>query len=254
MAIIIDGTTGIDLGHTPVNNGTNYEVEGNLSLSGVGAIITGDFSNLTFNNRTIFQSSVPNGNTGISLIPNGTSTVALHQYNTRPDIANSSSFQVGVDGTVCRINSFKNGTGIYLPIVLLTGNSERMRIDTSGNVLVTGSGGLGYGTGSGGTVVQLTSKGTSVTLNKPSGTITCNNSSLDANSHTTFLLNNSLISIGDQLIVNMVYGTGAANVYNITAEVATSGVASIGIWNFNTSTAFSEAIQIRFSILKGATS
>lgn len=44
-----------------------------------------------------------------------------------------------------------------------------MRIDTSGNVLVTGSGALGYGAGSGISVVQPSTSGkaTSVTVNKP---------------------------------------------------------------------------------------
>ena len=56
--------------------------------------------------------------------------------------------------------------------------TERARIDSSGNVLVTNPAGLGYGTGSGGTVTQATSKSTTVVLNKPTGQITMNGAAL----------------------------------------------------------------------------
>jgi len=58
--------------------------------------------------------------------------------------------------------------GAY-PIVFYTnGANERLRIDSSGNVLVTNPALLGYGTGAGGTVTQGATSGklTAVTLNK----------------------------------------------------------------------------------------
>ena len=334
---------------------------GNLNITGVGKRITGDFSNATFGNRVIFQTSTNNSNTIVSAIPNGTATETYFSVRNNSDADNASNTSLGVTAGASVIGATKTGTGSYLPLTFVTSDTERVRIDTEGNVgigtsspgcklnvvessfvtvarfentsghlgtytgialncnnsssnaykgmfydfrnennialagvhcdvntdgsseiyfdttpagvrttdrrvtagkftktgdflLTSGTGALGYGTGAGGVVTQLTNKNTAVTLNKPCGTITCSKSSLGANGHDTFLLYNSLIQAGDHLLVNMVYGTGTANVYTITSEVGSSGgVASIGLWNFNQSTAFSEAIQIRFSIIKGAT-
>lgn len=146
-------------------------------------------------------------------------------------------------------NPFIGSGGAYT-LSLCTNGSERLTLDSVGKVLVTSPAGLGYGTGAGGTVTQLTSKNTAVTLNKPTGTIICSNSAISPNSRVNFILNNSLIQSGDQIIVNMIYATGTVNSYNVTAEIG-SGLALINIWNFSGLT-FSEAIQIKFEILKGA--
>jgi len=82
------------------------------------------------------------------------------------------------------------GTLSNHPVDFYTNSVARMRIDSSGNILNTSSGGLGYGTGSGGTVTQATSKTTNVTLNKTNGKITMNNASLGAGASATFGLLN----------------------------------------------------------------
>ena len=84
--------------------------------------------------------------------------------------------------------------------------SERMRIDSKGNVLVKSSGGLGYGTGSGGTVTQITSRTTGVTLNKTNGSITLV-SAAGSPTWQTFTVTNSTVEATDTIIVNQKSGT-----------------------------------------------
>lgn len=141
MAITIDGTTGIT---TPglVNTGTesvvNITSTGNLNFSGTAQRITGDFSNVT-TTSVAFQSSVTNGPTQLAVIANGTSTNAgINFYSNSADITNSSRGLIRIDtaGPDFKIDSQKTGTGTYLPITFYTGGSERLRIDTSGNLLV----------------------------------------------------------------------------------------------------------------------
>lgn len=115
------------------------------------------------------------------------------------------------------------------------------------NLLINNGTAFGYGTGSGGTVTQLTSKSTPVTLNKPSGQITTSNSSLASGTTTSFYLNNSLLSIGDNLSINC---SSHAN-YSVRARIG-AGAAEIIIIQ-NSGSTLSEAIVINYSVIKGAT-
>lgn len=128
--------------------------------------------------------------------------------------------------------------------------TAHLRIDTSGNVLVTGSGGLGYGTGSGGTVTQLTSKSTSVTLNKPSGRITMNNAALAGGAEVSFKLYNSTISITDTVHV-MVNSASNGWTYSVRSVGSLSGDISIYIKNEHYGS-LSDSIDIYFAVIKGA--
>lgn len=131
--------------------------------------------------------------------------------------------------------------------------TERLRIDASGNVLVTGSGGLGYGTGSGGTVTQATSKSTSVTLNKPSGQITMNNAALASNAVVAFPLSCSQIAAGDVVAVSLKSGHATAGTYQVWSEASTAGAVTICVRNISGSS-LSEALVLNFVVIKGATS
>ena len=131
--------------------------------------------------------------------------------------------------------------------------TERMRIDSSGNVLVTSAAGLGYGTGAGGTVTQATSKATAVTLNKPTGQITMNNAALAGSASVIFALSNSLISATDTVIVSHSATGGTANAYVTQALTCGAGSVTIRVTNI-TAGSLSEAAIINFSIIKGATS
>ena len=112
---------------------------GDIVLSGSGKRITGDFSNATIANRVIFQTSTVNGQTSIGVLPNGTSKSADLNLFGGADPANASIAQIVNTGDEVSFRNAVTGTGTYLPMTFYTGGSERMRIDTSGNVLVDGN-------------------------------------------------------------------------------------------------------------------
>lgn len=225
---------------------------GNLNITGTGKKITGDFSNATETNKVMFQTSIVNSATVLGIVPNGTSTTAICRIFNSSDVNNSSIGNFRISSVDVAIWSTKFGTGSYLPLTFYTSDTERMRIDTSGNILVTGGGGLGYGTGSGGTVTQLTSKSTSVTLNKPSGQIITSSSALGAGVTTAFILNNTLLTGNDNIKV-IVGATGAAGAYQADCTYCINGAANITIKNLDSSSR-TDAVAINFTIIKGASS
>lgn len=116
---------------------------------------------------------------------------------------------------------------------------------------VTSSGGsIGYTTGAGGTITQATNKGTGVTLNKQSGEITLSNAALAAGTIVSFTLTNTAIAATDVLILNHVT-TGTRGGYGLNAQCG-NGSAIIYVRN-NTAGSLSEAIVIRFVLIKGVT-
>jgi hypothetical protein len=115
-------------------NVTALTTSGNLTFSGANNRITGDFSNATLANRVMFQTSTVNGSTSIYAIPNGTATVSGYAAFNSQDVNNASYLNVTANATTTSLDAGKFGTGTYLPMTFLTGGSERVRIDTSGNV------------------------------------------------------------------------------------------------------------------------
>ena len=125
-----DGTAAITIDDSTGNVG----LSGNLTFSGTGQRITGDTSNATFGNRLAVQNSVTNGITQIPLLPNGTATTAGILPFNNSDTTNAAFFLVAARSTDATLLSGITGTGTYLPMTFYTGGSERLRIDTSGNV------------------------------------------------------------------------------------------------------------------------
>ena len=321
VAITGGTVNGTSVGATTPSTGsfTSLTDSGNLTFTGTGNRITGDFSNATIANRVLFQTNVVDGNTSVGVIPNGSSQGSTIRAYNNSNVTNCSHATLASLSTESRIESGIIGSGTYLPITFYTsgaermridtsgnvgiggiadykldvfngnlrlnGNArtvagdssiyfgsntnnyiysgdatnimafavngaERMRIDTSGNVLVTNVAGLGYGAGAGGTVTQATSKSTAVTLNKPTGKITLNGASLAAATIVSFTLTNTLIAATDTLIINH-QSVGTLGAYTINAACA-AGSATISIRN-NTAGALAEAIVLNFNLVKGVT-
>lgn len=131
------------------------------------------------------------------------------------------------------------------------GSTSVVVVNANGGLLSKGTGGIGYTTGAGGTVTQATSKSTGVTLNKTCGEITMNNASLMPATTVSFVLTNSTIGAGDVLVINHA-STGTFGSYLINARCG-SGSATIDVRNIQTSL-LSEAIVLRFAVIKGVTS
>jgi len=154
-ASIEDGSIVIaDLGITTFNTGTgntltlqansatglvidvtgNTAIANSLSFSATGARIRGDFTNTTQTSKVAFQTSTTDGATVIAALPNGTGTISQWRAYNSNDPTNSG--WAGIVGSTAsmQLQSGITGTGTYLPLTMLTGGSERLRIDTSGNV------------------------------------------------------------------------------------------------------------------------
>ena len=118
---------------TSVTAGT-LTSSGNLTFTGTGNRITGDFSNATIASRVAFQTSTINGNTNIHAIPNGTGVSSSFEASTAPIGSAASVAQLFSLATDVRLAANVRDSGTFVPMTFYTGGSERMRIDTSGNV------------------------------------------------------------------------------------------------------------------------
>jgi hypothetical protein len=251
---------------------TSISDSGNLTFTGTGNRITGDFSNATIANRVAFQNSIVNAGTVITALPNGTATSSsLNLFNNSDPTNAARAFFVGGASAVT-VGSTITGTGTLLPLVIDVGG-EKARFFTSGGVSIgnttdPGAGNLsvtgfirsnspvlsGYATGAGGTVTQGAGSGkaTAVTLNKPTGQITMNNATLNAGVRVTFDVNNNLVSSNDNVILNLGGGSSNPDDYLIRARMFSGGFA-VSVINQGASN-LSEAIVINFCVIKGATS
>jgi hypothetical protein len=146
--------TGGSINNTPIGASTaaagtftSLSDSGNLTFTGTGNRILGDFSNATFANRVAFQTSTTNGNSNLSLLPNGTATFTSIVAFNNSDPTNAGLIDISASTTQARLRAGITGTGTYLPLTFATNNAEVMRIDTSGNV--------GIGTSSPSTKLQV---------------------------------------------------------------------------------------------------
>jgi hypothetical protein len=127
---------------------------------------------------------------------------------------------------------------------------------TAGNVLSTGTvtsnsatAGIGYSTGAGSVVTQETSKSTPVTINAVTGEITMNAAQLGGDTTVSFVMTNSAIANTDVIILNQVSDANIG-VYSFNGQ-CNSGNAVISVHNM-TNTNRSDAIVIRFAVIRGA--
>jgi hypothetical protein len=127
-------------------------------------------------------------------------------------------------------------------------------ITSGGSILTTAatSGGIGYGTGggAGGTVTQATSKSTGVTLNAYTGTITMNNAALVAGTIVSFTVTDSDMTATDVVAIQHDNG-GTLGAYTIDPSTSAAGSFVINVRN-DTAGSLSEALVLRFAIIKGS--
>ena len=131
-------TVYVDSANTSVSvpqlSATSITDSGNLTFTGTGNRITGDFSNATVANRLMFQTSTVNSATSLAAIPNGTGFQTTITAFNNSDPTNAGLTQIFANTGEASFRSSVTGTGSYLPMTFYTGGSERMRVDTSGNV------------------------------------------------------------------------------------------------------------------------
>ena len=122
-------------------------------------------------------------------------------------------------------------------------------VETTGSILSSGTGGVGYTTGAGGAVTQEINKIEPVTLNTISGEITSNNATISGDDVASFTFNNSTISNTDVMIINQ---TSVANIglYTFMANCQ-NGYANIHIHNA-TNSAKTDVIVMRYAVIKAA--
>ena len=171
----------------------------------------------------------------------GIDFVALENYTTA-NAGSSLKFYTSPIGAVTKTLSANVTANVTtFPANVLT---------TAGNILVTGgTGGVGYTAGAGGTVSQSGNKSGGVTLNKQTGEITMQNSLLAAATIVSFVLTNSTIGANDLLVLQHQSG-GTLGAYTLNAACA-AGSATIYVRN-NTAGGLSEALVIRYAVVKGA--
>ena len=116
---------------------TNLTATGNVTANGVSKQFVADFSNATVASRFTFTASAANANPGIYAVPSGVGTAASWQAANSSSITNASKILIASNGTSdVQLVSGINGTGTYLPLGFWNSAAERMRLDTSGNLLI----------------------------------------------------------------------------------------------------------------------
>jgi len=159
------GLTTLGTGYIPYGNGTsafnslstfnfdgstlfspNASLSGNLTFTGTGSKILGDFSNATLANRTVIQTSTTNGATGVYVVPNGTSTAASIQALNAATPTNAAKILIATNGTTdVQLVSGINGSGTYLPLSIYNGGTGVFVIGTSGQLGIGPLASVNYG-------------------------------------------------------------------------------------------------------------
>lgn len=116
--------------------------------------------------------------------------------------------------------------------------------------LLADTNGLGYAAG-GGSVTQATNRTTGVTLSKLCGQITTHNASLAAEASADFTVTNTLVEIGDVVVVSIQSGSNGGNTaVSVTTVAAGSFVIKVANHNAASGTAETGAIIINFAVIK----
>jgi len=230
-----------DLSYTPVAiTGTTGSITVDYSAGQFQSINTTGSISLSFTN---FPAS---GSAGwINLIVTVNSTA-----HTMTLPAAVSVGTVGVQGFASNVITF-GAIGTYqFRFYTSDGGTTVTLFDLNRPLLGSSGLAIGYAVGAGGTVSQATDKSTGVTLDAYTGQITMNGAALSGAAIVSFTLTNSRIASGDVLVLNHVSG-GTLGAYTLNAACG-SGSAVIYVRN-STAGSLSEAIVIRFAVIRGQT-
>lgn len=181
---------------------------------------------------------------------NGVNAQIARVYNTYTDSSNFERIALSWTANIAALSTEKAGTGTARELRFGTNDTGRWSIGATTGHLLSLAATVAFGYGNGGTVTQATSKSTGVTLNTVTGEITMDAAALAADTTVAFTLTNSTIAVGDYVLVQHISaGTQAAY---ITTGLAAAGSAMINVHNA-TPGALSEAIVLKFMVLKSAT-
>jgi hypothetical protein len=111
---------------------TSPTISSNLTFTGTGNRITGDFSGAA-TARVMVQSSTVNGTTSFGLLPNGTGASSTYTAFSNSDPTNSNGIQLNANLTANKIVGIANGSSSAVPITFGQGATEQMRIETIAN-------------------------------------------------------------------------------------------------------------------------
>ncbi len=218
---------------------------------------------------TPFQITRSTGNVGIGVTPtaklhvldffDGNKTICSFNNISNVSTATAASIDLVADQSWVRFTTTRDGVGTSAALTIsptVAGTpTDRLRIDTSGNILNVSSGGLGYGTGSGGTVTQVTNKATAVTLNKTNGQIVTSNGALANNITVVFAVFNSTVAATDTIVLNIKSGGSGStqSAYFCWVDAVAAGQFNVCIRNISGGT-LSEALTLNFAVIKAVTS
>lgn len=114
---------------------------GDMTFTGTTRRITGDMDNATVANRLSWQTSTANGNTFVSVIPNGSAVISRLLLHDNAAPTNCSSFQISAIGTggaqEMRVASVVQGSGTYRRMTFYNNAAERMAIEVNGDIILT---------------------------------------------------------------------------------------------------------------------
>lgn len=102
-----------------------------LTLPGKGVRIRADLSTATLTDRLMVQTSVTNGMTSLSMLPNGTSTSSDITAWQTSDVNNSPYGQIQVTAGEVRISAGATGTASVPSVKVNVGGSTRMTVDNN---------------------------------------------------------------------------------------------------------------------------
>jgi hypothetical protein len=233
-----------------VSGVTALTTSGNLTFTGTGNRITGDFSNATVANRVAIQSSTTNGTTGVFVLPNGTSTQGQVLIANNSDPTNAGLLGLTSLSTDARVAAGITGTGTYLPLTMFTGGNERLRIDTSGRVgigtsspyaLLTVAGNIQLGTPAQNatTAVSIVNNTVSdpATTEKAAITLGTTAGASSSSSYISFTTNSYGVSRAERMRIDPLGNVGigtSTGVYKLDVVTSQNSDTAIRVYNANT--------------------